>query len=81
MYFVYILKSLTHNRHYIGSTGDLRNRLNYHNSGRVKSTKAYRPWEIIYTENFNTKSEALKREKKIKSFKGGEAFKKLINSN
>ena len=81
MYFVYILKSLTHNRYYTGSTGDLKNRLNYHNSGRVKSTKAYKPWEIIYTENFNMKSEALKREKNIKSFKGGEAFKKLINSN
>ena len=81
MYFVYILKSLIHNRYYTGSTGDLKKRLNYHNSGKVKSTKNYKPWEIIYIENFNTKSEALRREKQIKSYKGGEAFKKLINSS
>ena len=75
----YILKSLSKNKYYIGSTEDLTNRLNYHNSGKVRSTKAFRPWEIIYFEKRNTKSEALKREKQIKSYKGGNAFKKLID--
>lgn len=80
MHFVYVLRSISYKRYYIGSTKDLENRLNYHNSGRVKSTKAHKPWNIIYTESFNTKSEAIKREKQIKSYKGGNAFKRLIGS-
>jgi len=78
VYFVYILRSIAKNKFYIGSSEDLVNRLQYHNSGKVKSTKAYKPWKIIYTENFDNKSEALKREKQIKSYKGGNAFKLLV---
>jgi putative endonuclease len=79
MYFVYILESKKTHKHYIGSTSNLERRLAEHNEGRVKSTKKYIPWKIIYTEEYLTKSEALKRERQIKSYKGGEAFKKLIN--
>jgi putative endonuclease len=78
MYFVYILKSLVKNKNYIGSIENLNKRLNYHNSGKVKSTKAFKPWKIIYFEKFDTKAEALIREKQIKSYKGGNAFNKLI---
>ena len=42
--------------------------------------KKYLPWKIVYTETFKTKSEAYKRELQIKSYKGGNAFKKLIKS-
>ncbi len=38
------------------------------------------PWELIYIEKFNNKIEAVKREKQIKSYKGGEAFKRLIKN-
>ncbi len=51
-----------------------------HNLGKVKSTKFYKPWKVIYTETFNTKPEAYKREQQIKSYKSGEAFKKLIEN-
>jgi len=78
MYFTYILKSRNFDYFYIGHTADLEKRLSEHNSGRVKSTKKYLPWEIIYYESINTKSEAYKRELQIKSYKGGNAFKKLI---
>ncbi len=78
MYYVYILESEKSGRHYIGSTANLERRLAEHNEGKVKSTKRYRPWKIIYTEEFSTKTEALKRERKIKSYKGGIAFKNLI---
>ena len=78
MYFVYILESLKNGRHYIGSTANLSRRLSEHNDGKVKSTKHYRPWKIIYTEEFPSKNEALQRERKIKSYKGGIAFKNLI---
>ena len=78
MYFVYILKSLIVLRYYIGSSENVARRLSDHNSGKVKSTKAYKPWEIVYLERFDIKSDALKREKQIKSYRSGNAFKKLL---
>ncbi len=78
MFYVYILKSSIFQKHYVGSTNNLSRRLSDHNSGKVKSTKAFKPWNIIYTEIFSTRNDALRREKQIKSYKGGEAFKKLL---
>ena len=78
VYFVYILKSLVHNRFYVGHTSNLEERLRRHNAGLVHSTKAYKPWKIVYTENKDNKSDAYKREMQIKSYKHGEALKKLI---
>jgi len=79
MYFVYIIKSLIVSRYYIGSTENLDRRLSDHNSGKVKSTKAYKPWKLVYTESFDTKSDAIKRERQIKSYKSGSAFKRLLS--
>ncbi|MEP0862718.1 MAG: GIY-YIG nuclease family protein [Ignavibacterium sp.] len=63
MYFTYILKSLKANRFYYGHTQNLSERLNYHNIGKVKSTKAFRPWVIHYFESFETRFEAFRRER------------------
>jgi len=76
-YFVYIIKSKKDNRYYIGSTSDVEARVNYHNSGRQRSTKNRTPFVLIYKEGYTTKTEALKREKQIKSYKGGNAFRKI----
>ncbi len=78
MYYVYILSSLVKNRHYIGHASDLSARLNRHNTGQVKSTKPYMPWEIIYSEEYNSKQDAYMREMQIKSYKGGRALKVLL---
>jgi putative endonuclease len=64
MYFVYILRSEKNNRHYIGCTSNLLRRLAEHNNEKIKSTKGFIPWIIIYTEEYKTKSEAFRREKK-----------------
>ena len=80
MFTVYILKSIKNSRFYIGHTADLRKRLIEHNSGKTRSTKAYAPWEIVYTEDFGTKSEAYRREMEIKSYKSGFKFKELQKS-
>ncbi|PIS41021.1 MAG: endonuclease [Candidatus Kerfeldbacteria bacterium CG08_land_8_20_14_0_20_43_14] len=64
----------------IGHTSDLNKRILQYNKGLVKSTKAYFPWKIVYTENLPGKNLAYKRELQIKSYKHGEAFKKLINN-
>ena len=78
MYYVYIIRSKTTERYYIGSTSDLIQRLRHHNSGANRSTKNKGPWVIVYSEKFNSKKDAWFRERQIKKYKGGEAFKKLI---
>ena len=61
IYFVYILTSLKDSKRYIGMTSDLNRRLSEHNSGKVKSTKNRNPLKLIYTEEFESKEEAMKR--------------------
>ena len=78
MFKVYILKNSISGRHYIGSTNDIERRLSEHNRGQTKSTRQEGVWEVIYTEEFENALEAKQREKLIKSYKGGNAFKKLI---
>ncbi|MFZ1654810.1 MAG: GIY-YIG nuclease family protein [Candidatus Moraniibacteriota bacterium] len=79
MLIVCILRSTIQQRFYIGHTKDLSKRIQTHNVGSVRSTKAYRPWSTIHTETYSSKQEAHAREMQIKSYKGGEAFKKLMN--
>ena len=78
MYFVYILKSLKDGKYYIGSTSDLEKRLAYHNAGLQRSTKHRIPFVQVYSERLPSKTEALVREKQIKSYKGGAAFNALL---
>ena len=70
MFYTYVLYSVKFERIYVGQTEDLEKRIERHNSGRVKSTKPYLPWEIIHSEEFETKVESLKREKELKTHKG-----------
>jgi putative endonuclease len=78
-HFVYIIKSLKDSRFYIGETADVERRLFEHNEGWVKSTRNRRPFLMVHSEVFVSRSEALKREKQIKAYKGGEAFKRLFS--
>ena len=78
MYYVYILQSKTTGKHYIGSTNDPDRRLKEHNGNQTISLKNKGPFVIIYKETFTTLRLARKRESEIKSYKGGNAFKKLI---
>ena len=77
-YFVYILKSKKDNKRYVGMTSrPVKERVGEHNSGLVKSTKNRRPLELIYFEEFATKTEAMSREKFFKSGKGREYLKSI----
>ncbi len=78
VYYVYILHSLKDQKFYIGFTSYLKRRIEEHNLGKNISTKYRLPLKLIYYERFFNKTEATKREKLIKSYKGGNAFKKLI---
>ena len=78
-HYVYILQSLKDKKFYIGETHDVEGRLIFHNSGKQRSTKNRIPFKLILVEEFDTRSDALAREKQIKKWKGGNAFKQLIN--
>jgi len=81
MYFVYILQSEKDRGFYIGYTTDLVRRIHKHNSGKTQSLRHRRPLKLIYYEQLASLRDAKAREKQIKSYKGGEAFKKLISSS
>ena len=70
MFYAYILKSLKDGGFYYGSTNDLVERLNNHNLGKVKYTKDHKPYVLHYKESFETRKEAMTREKFFKSIDG-----------
>jgi putative endonuclease len=78
MYYVYVLRLRKSGMHYIGQTRNLTKRLEKHSQGKTKSVKNRGEFDIVYVENFPSRLDAMKREKEIKSYKGGEAFKRLL---
>ncbi|MFZ2324927.1 MAG: GIY-YIG nuclease family protein [Ignavibacteriaceae bacterium] len=71
MFTVYVIYSIIHKKIYVGQTNDLSRRLYEHNNGLLSSyTKRYTPWELLYKEEYNTRSEAVVREKQLKSSRG-----------
>ncbi|MCX6722342.1 MAG: GIY-YIG nuclease family protein [Candidatus Staskawiczbacteria bacterium] len=81
MFTVYIIQSKKNNHYYIGLTSDLTKRIYYHNSGKNRSTKNKGPWGLVHSEIFEDKKSAWLREKQIKSYKGGEAFRRIFKIN
>ncbi len=80
MFIVYGLHSEKHNKIYIGFTSDLEARMNSHNHLSTKGyTIKYRPWKVIYTEEFLDKASAMKREKELKSSNGRAFIRSLID--
>jgi len=79
MYYVYILYSKNFDRYYVGQCEDVMIRLARHNSKGVPSTKPYTPWQLVYTENFETRSLAAAREKEIKNKKSRRYIEFLVN--
>ncbi len=69
MFFVYILESEKSHRYYTGQTENLDERVKRHNDGRNLSTKAHKPWNLIWWKEFDTRSEAIKVEREIKRIK------------
>jgi putative endonuclease len=81
MFFVYILQSEISGKYYIGSTGDLNDRLQRHNHGRSKATKSGIPWKLVCFETFENRADAMKREMQIKSWKSHLEIDKLVLRN
>ncbi|MEI6105384.1 MAG: GIY-YIG nuclease family protein [Opitutae bacterium] len=71
MFYVYLIESMTvSTRHYVGFTGDVRQRLVEHNSGKLPSTARHRPWQIKTYLAFSSKKQALAFEHYLKSGSG-----------
>jgi len=66
-------------RYYIGQTQSLIKRLEKHSRGETKSVKNRGEFELVYVERCSTRSEAMKREEQIKRYKGGNAFRRLLD--
>jgi putative endonuclease len=78
MYHVYAIKSLVKNYVYVGMTNNLERRLKQHNNGENRSTKAYKPFVLVLSEIYETRVDARKRERYLKSGAGKEHLKSLL---
>ena len=72
MYTVYVLFSEKFRKIYIGYSSAFEIRLRSHNCLGTKGfTKRYRPWIVVLEENYANKTQAIQREKQLKSGQGG----------
>ena len=85
MYFVYAIYNQETDRIYIGQTNNLKYRLARHNNELYHDDSAYTKknighgkWELVYKEELEGRSEAIKREKQLKSFQGRKFIKNLL---
>lgn len=79
-FYVYILHNKQKNFIYVGYSKNLKQRIKQHNSGKSKSTKAYKPLKLIFYEAYPTKSDAKRREKYLKSNKGKTTLMTMLRS-
>ena len=71
MFTVYVLYSKTFDKIYVGYSSDLENRMLSHNKFATKGhTYKFRPWSVAHTEVFDTKTDAISRERELKSASG-----------
>jgi len=78
MYYVYVISSINRNYTYIGITDNLQRRINQHNKGYNRTTKPYKPFSLVFTENYPSRILAREREKYLKSGVGREYIKRII---
>ena len=81
MFTVYILYAHPFSKTYVGQTANIEKRLEEHNfSSSISFTKAYRPWNLIHTEKFETRAQAMAKEKFYKTGKGRLVVSEILKS-
>ena len=80
-FHVYILQSEVSGRFYVGQTEHLEERVRYHQSNYSKSNRNRRPWNLLYTEAYETRSEAVRRESYIKKQKDRRFIERLVSAS
>ena len=79
MFYTYILQSINFGKYYIGQTLDVNLRLIRHNKGGSRWTNKFKPWKLVYFEEFETRAEAVRWERYLKSLKDKSIIKKLVS--
>ena len=79
MFTVYVIESAERKYRYVGITNNLERRLKEHNLGSNKTTSPYKPFILKYTESFDSRLEARKREMFFKSGEGRELLNNLLS--
>jgi putative endonuclease len=83
MYWTYVLYNQLRNKIYIGQSQNLNIRLKRHNGELPNKISSYThinngKWEILYKEIYNTRLEAVTREKQLKTQKGREFIWNIV---
>jgi putative endonuclease len=80
MFIIYAIYNKNADKYYIGQTADIQKRLQEHNDHTFQTytSRFQGTWELIYKESVATRSEALVREKQLKSFRGREFIRSHI---
>jgi len=81
MYFVYVIRSEERQYTYMGMTSNLERRLKEHDEGKNKTTKPYKPFYLVLSEQFETRSEAREREKYLESGIGRDYIKRILTNS
>jgi putative endonuclease len=81
MYYLYIIQNNLNQSYYIGHTKNIEERVKRHNEGRSKYTAQKRSWSMVYQEIFQTRGEAMKREKEIKEKKSKKYIENLVRTS
>jgi putative endonuclease len=76
----YIIYSKTLDKYYIGFTADMVSRLHRHNQKGKGFTGKENDWQLVYKEEFTSKTEAYLREREIKKWKSRKKIIELISS-
>ena len=69
MYYAYLLR-LSNNKFYAGHSDNLKERIKYHEKGKVSATQKFRPFKLVFYAAFLEKRLAIKFEKYLKSSSG-----------
>ena len=78
MFTVYVLRSTSTGRLYIGQTADLQKRLREHNESVARYIRNRGPWRFVHSEEFASRSDAMARERQLKSGKGREWLSAVV---
>jgi putative endonuclease len=77
-YFIYIIYSTQLDRYYVGHTNNLEERVRKHNTNHKGYTGVVGDWQVVYSEIYQTKSAAYKREREVKKWKKRNQIERLI---
>jgi putative endonuclease len=80
-FYMYIIFSSKLDKFYVGSTNDVMRRLADHNRGKSGFTRTGIPWVLKYSEKFNDRTSAVRREMEVKKRKERKYIELLIEKN